>query len=85
MAAAKLGNRSHVRSWVIWGAWLFLGLGWELWDVFEEKKTGDEPLTRIARDRLMKNKAWYIAYPVRFICISFLGYLAFHWLGNVKW
>ena len=78
-------QRGHLRSWIIWTAWIVFGLAWELWCVFREKRNGDEPLTRVARDRLMKSKHPWISYPIRFVVLSFLGYLAFHWLGQVPW
>lgn len=77
--------KSHVRSWAAWAAWIVVGVAWELWCVFAEKRTGDEPLTRVVRDRLMKNARPWVAWPAHIAVLTFLGYLVFHWLAAVPW
>lgn len=41
-------------SWGFWLTWMVIGLAYELFAVFTEKKTGAMPLTRVVRDRIMR-------------------------------
>ena len=75
----------HLRSWVFWGAWIVAGLAWELWCVFRERRDGDEPLTRIVRDRVMRSRYPWIAWPARVVVFGFLLWLIPHWLVGIAW
>jgi hypothetical protein len=57
-----------------------LGLSYELFAVFSEKRYGTLPLTRVVRDRLMK-RFW----PVKLGVLLFLSWLSLHFLLNVSW
>lgn len=67
-------------SWLFWFAWMAVGLAYELFAVFTEKKHGTLPLTRVVRDRLMR----------RFVLaklgvLLFLAWLCLHFFTNVPW
>lgn len=67
-------------SWIFWLAWMAIGLAYELFAVFTEKKRGTLPLTRVVRDRLMQ----------RFVLaklgvLLFLAWLCLHFFTNVPW
>lgn len=67
-------------SWAFWLGWMALGLFYELFAVFSEKRYGTLPLTRVVRDRLMK-RFW----PVKLGVLLFLSWLSLHFLLNVSW
>jgi hypothetical protein len=67
-------------SWAFWLGWMALGLFYELFAVFSEKRYGTLPLTRVVRDRLMK-RFW----PVKLGVLLFLSWLSLHLLLNVSW
>lgn len=71
-------------SEIIWALWFAVGIGWELYTVLREKKTGDEPLTRIVRDRLMRSKS-PVGIFTRLAFIAFIGWLTLHWLTPLAW
>ena len=67
-------------SWIFWLAWMVIGLAYELFAVFTEKKRGTLPLTRVVRDRLMR----------RFVLaklgvLLFLAWLCLHFFTNTSW
>jgi hypothetical protein len=67
-------------SWIFWLAWMAIGLAYELFAVFTEKKRGTLPLTRVVRDRLMR----------RFVLaklgvLLFLAWLCLHFFTNTSW
>jgi hypothetical protein len=72
------------RSEIVWAIWFIVGIAWELWCVKQERKTGDEPLTRIVRDRLMKSKS-PVGIITRLSFICFIGWLVLHWLTPLAW
>jgi hypothetical protein len=67
-------------SWAFWLVWMALGLSYELFAVFSEKRYGTLPLTRVVRDRLMK-RFW----PVKLGVLLFLSWLSLHFFLNVSW
>lgn len=67
-------------SWAFWLGWMALGLSYELFAVFSEKRYGTLPLTRVVRDRLMK-RFW----PVKLGVLLFLSWLSLHFFLNVSW
>jgi hypothetical protein len=72
------------RSEFVWALWFAIGIGWELYCVFREKKTGDEPLTRIVRDRMMRSSS-PVGIITRLTFIAFIGWLTLHWLVPLEW
>jgi hypothetical protein len=67
-------------SWVFWFVWMGKGLAYELFAVYTEKKYGTLPLTRVVRDRLMRN-----FWPVKLGVLLFLAWLCLHFFTNVSW
>lgn len=67
-------------SWAFWFGWMSVGLLFELFAVFTEKRYGTLPLTRIVRDRLMRH-----FWPVKLGVLLFLSWLCLHFLTNVPW
>lgn len=67
-------------SWAFWLTWAAIGLGYELFAVFSEKRLGTLPLTRILRDRLMR-RFW----PVKLGVLLFLAWLVLHFLTPLNW
>lgn len=67
-------------SWIFWGLWAFVGLGYELYAVRYEKRSGALPLTRVLRDRLARR---YVL--VRLGLLLGLGWLALHFLVPLPW
>lgn len=67
-------------SWIFWLAWMAVGLAYELFAVFTEKKRGTLPLTRVVRDRLMRR--FVLA---KLIVLLFLAWLCLHFFTNVPW
>lgn len=71
-------------SEIIWVVWILTGLAWEITTVLMEKRDRRfEPLTRVYRDRLMRNHKAGIIF--RLIFLSFWGWLALHWLVPLEW
>lgn len=62
-------------SWIFWFVWMFVGLAFELFAVYAEKKHGTLPLTRVLRDRLMRKSV-----IARLGMLLFLGWLSLHFL-----
>lgn len=67
-------------SWIFWLAWMAVGLAYELFAVFTEKRRGTLPLTRVVRDRLMR----------RFVLaklgvLLFLAWLCLHFFTPLNW
>lgn len=67
-------------SWIFWLAWMAVGLAYELFAVFTEKRRGTIPLTRVVRDRLMRR--FVLA---KLIVLLFLAWLCLHFFTNVPW
>lgn len=60
-------------SWIFWFAWMAVGLGFELFAVYTEKRHGTLPLTRVIRDRLMRKSV-----IARLGVLLFLSWLSLH-------
>lgn len=69
-----------VFSWIFWAAWALVGLGYELYAVATEKRTGALPLTRVLRDRLMRRFV-----VVKLAVLLFLAWLGLHFLTPLDW
>lgn len=67
-------------SWGFWAAWVVAGLAFELFAVFTEKRTGALPLTRVARDRLMRRSSL-----VKVGMLLFLTWLWVHFVTPLDW
>ena len=67
-------------SWVFWVLWMAVGLAYELYAVYFEKRHGALPLTRVVRDRLMR-RAW----PVKLGVAFFLFWLLIHFVTPLDW
>lgn len=67
-------------SWVFWIVWAALGLAFELFAVYTEKEKGTLPLTRVARDRLMR-KSTIAKYGM----LTFLTWLWIHFIFPLSW
>jgi hypothetical protein len=67
-------------SWVFWAAWAAVGIGYELYAVVSEKRTGALPLTRVLRDRLMRR--FVVA---KLGVLLFLAWLGLHFLTPLSW
>ena len=67
-------------SWLVWGIWAAFGLGWEVFDVLTEHRTGALPLTRIVRDHLMRKHTW-----ARLGMLLFLTWLWVHFVTPLNW
>jgi hypothetical protein len=67
-------------SWAFWFVWALVGLGYELFAVFTEKKTGALPLTRVVRDRLMRKSTL-----VKIGMLAFLTWLWVHFIIPSTW
>lgn len=67
-------------SWLFWIGWMLVGLGYEVFAVIFEKRTGALPLTRVLRDRLARR--FVIA---RLALLLFLAWLGLHFLGPLSW
>lgn len=72
-----------LRSLIFWLTWIVAGGLYELFAVLEEKKTGDQPLTRVFRDRLMRIPRW--GKLIQFAVMGFLGWWFIHWAVNLPW
>lgn len=70
-------KRRHLRSWIIWAGWVLFGLLWEFWCLWRERQTGDEPLTRVTRDRAFHEK--YVGPFLGAGVLFFLVWLIVHW------
>lgn len=68
-------KRGRIASWVFWAAWATVGLAFELYAVYAEKKNGTEPLTRVVRDRLMRKSV-----VARLAVLLGLAWLSLHFL-----
>lgn len=69
-----------VSSWAFWLCWMVVGLAYELWAVFTEKKRGTLPLTRVVRDRGMRKSP-----IVKVGVLSFLAWLVVHFVTPLDW
>jgi hypothetical protein len=67
-------------SWVFWLVWMAVGLAYELFAVFSEKKHGTLPLTRVVRDRLMRRSTL-----VKVGVLLFLTWLWVHFVTPMEW
>lgn len=67
-------------SWGFWLAWMVIGLAYELFAVFTEKKHGTLPLTRVVRDRLMRKSSL-----VKLGVLLFLTWLWVHFVTPLDW
>ena len=76
------GARAQVSlvSWVFWAVWALVGLGFELYAVASERRSGALPLTRIVRDRLARRFVL-----VRLALVLGIGWLALHFLVPLPW
>lgn len=72
-----------LRSLLFWTTWIAAGAIYEVFAVLAEKKTGDQPLTRIFRDRLMRIPLW--GKLIQFGVMGFLGWWFIHWTMNLPW
>jgi len=66
-----------LRSLIFWLTWVVVGAIYELFAVLSEKKTGDQPLTRVFRDKLMRIPVW--GKLIQFTVMGFLGWWFVHW------
>ena len=66
-----------LRSALFWSTWVVIGALYELWAVLMERRTGDQPLTRVVRDRLMRIPRW--GKILQLIVMGFLGWWFIHW------
>jgi hypothetical protein len=73
------------RSWIFWAAWMAVGLAFEIWALIMEYRTGDEPLTRVLRDRLMRHRRRYVALPIQILVFAFLAWLTVHFAQGIGW
>ena len=62
-------------SWAFWAVWMLVGLSYELYAVFTERKSGALPLTRVVRDRLMRRSTL-----IKVGMLLFLTWLWVHFL-----
>lgn len=67
-------------SWLFWAVWALAGLGYELYAVFNEKRNGALPLTRVVRDRLMRRHV-----VAKLGMLTFLAWLGLHFLTPLSW
>ncbi len=67
-------------SWLFWFAWMAVGLAYELFAVFTEKRRGTLPLTRVVRDRLMRR--FVLA---KLTVLLFLAWLCLHFFVPLNW
>jgi hypothetical protein len=67
-------------SWIFWLSWMGVGVAYELWAVFTERKYGTLPLTRILRDRLARRFTL-----VKLGLLLFLAWLGLHFLLPLSW
>ena len=67
-------------SWLFWLGWMAVGLVYELFAVFSEKKLGTLPLTRVVRDRLMRRSSL-----VKVGVLLFLTWLWVHFVTPLSW
>lgn len=65
------------RSLIFWLSWILVGAAYEVYAVLMEKRTGDQPLTRVFRDRLMRIPRW--GKLIQFAVMGFLGWWFIHW------
>jgi hypothetical protein len=71
------------RSLIFWLSWIIVGGIYELFAVIGEKKTGDQPLTRVFRDRLMQIPRW--GKVIQIVVMGFLGWWFLHWAAGLSW
>lgn len=76
MILADLG----LLSWGFWITWAVIGLAYELYAVFTEKRTGALPLTRVLRDRIMRKNA-----AAKIGVMAFLAWLLLHFTTPLDW
>jgi hypothetical protein len=62
-------------SWAFWIVWAAIGLGYELFAVFTEKRTGALPLTRVLRDRIMRR-----SFVAKLGVLTFLTWMWVHFI-----
>lgn len=67
-------------SWIFWGVWALVGLGYELYAVLYEKRHRALPLTRVVRDRLARRSVL-----IRLALLLGLAWLGLHWLTPLSW
>jgi hypothetical protein len=67
-------------SWIFWGVWALVGLGYEIYAVLSEKRSGALPLTRVVRDRLARRSVL-----LRLALLLGIAWLALHWLVPLPW
>ena len=67
-------------SWIFWGVWALVGLGYELYAVRYEKRSGALQLTRVLRDRLMRR--FVVA---KLGVLLFLAWLLLHFTASLPW
>lgn len=80
MGADLLAVLPALVSWVFWGATIALQLGFELYAVATEKRSGALPLTRILRDRLMRRHTW-----AKLGGLLLLTWLWVHFITPLNW
>ena len=76
-------RRIEWRSLAFWLSWAFVGAAYEVWAVLMERRTGDQPLTRVVRDRLMRIPTW--GKIIQFVVMGFLAWWLVHWTVNLPW
>ena len=75
-----IGAVMETVSVVFWVAWMLVGLAYELYAVFREKKDGALPLTRVVRDRAMRKSS-----IVKVGVLLFLTWLWVHFVTPLEW
>lgn len=71
------------RSLIFWLTWVVIGALYEVFSVLMEKRTGDQPMTRVFRDRLMRIPIW--GKLIQFSVMGFLAWWLVHWGVNLPW
>lgn len=67
-------------SWAFWLCWMAVGLVYELYAVYSEKRNGSLPLTRVVRDRLMRKSP-----AIKVGVMAFLAWLLLHFTTPLNW
>lgn len=67
-------------SYLFWALWALAGLGYELYAVASERRSGALPLTRVVRDRLMRRST-----VAKVGVLAFLTWLWVHFVTPLPW
>lgn len=71
------------RSLAFWLSWIVIGAAYEIWAVVMERRSGDQPLTRVVRDRLARIPRW--GKIIQMVVMGVLGWWFIHWAVNLPW